>query len=199
MDLSKYISHVITKFCSIPQERKEVLSLLLDYINQKRTDQKEIKLNFVCTHNSRRSQLSQIWSQTAADYYGIDCQCFSSGVEVTAFNDRAVNAIESIGFKIQKGKGINPIFTIENGLDKKSIRCFSKLLDDPENPKNNFAAIMTCSHADENCPVVNGMEARIPLNYEDPGKFDGTEFETIKYLERSQQIAIEMFYLFSKI
>lgn len=182
---------------AIPEERKERLKLLFQYIKLKREKNEAILLNFVCTHNSRRSQLAQIWAQTAADYYGIDCKTFSSGVEVTSFNARAVNAIETVGFKTIKGKGENPVYTIDNGFQ--SMSCFSKLIDDKTNPQSNFAAIMTCSHADENCPVVLGMEKRIALNYEDPGVYDGTALEEKMYLERSEQIAREMFYLFSKI
>lgn len=199
MDLAENIKQIITKVDSIPLERIEVLTVFVTYLRKKIADQEAIKLNFVCTHNSRRSQLSQIWAQTAADYYGIECDCFSSGVEVTAFNYRAVHAIENAGFQIQKGAGNNPIYEIQNGLKPGSIRCFSKLLNDPENPSENFAAVMTCSHADENCPVVSGMEARIRLNYEDPGKYDGSDLETAKYQERSEQIASEMFYVFSKL
>jgi arsenate reductase len=199
MELNTYIQELIAKSESISENRISRLGPLLEYLKAKQKDKKEIHLNFVCTHNSRRSQLSQIWAQTAADYYNINCKCYSSGVEVTAFNYRAINALKKVGFLIDMEEKENPICLVKNHLNDKSLNCFSKLLDDEVNPKKDFAAVMTCSHADENCPVVFGMEVRIPLNYEDPGKFDGTPTEEKMYLERSEQIATEMFYLFSKI
>ncbi|MEQ8418109.1 MAG: protein-tyrosine-phosphatase [Imperialibacter sp.] len=184
----------------IPEQRKAVLQTLIDYVQTKKEGQQEAKLNFICTHNSRRSQFSQIWAQTAADYYGVDVQTYSGGVEVTAFNERAVAAIERAGFQVtRKEKGGNPVFFIFYSEDGEPITAFSKLYDDPANATTNFSAVMTCSHAEENCPYIPGTEARIPVMYDDPKAFDGTALETAKYDERCQQIAAEMFYVFSQI
>ena len=73
-----------------------------------------------------------------------------------------------------------------------------KLYDDPSSPKNGFAAVITCSHADENCPFIPGAEARIALNYEDPKAFDGTDKQDQMYLERSRQIGREMLWAFER-
>ncbi|MEQ8812169.1 MAG: protein-tyrosine-phosphatase [Imperialibacter sp.] len=184
----------------IPEQRKAVLQTLIDYVQTKKEGQQEAKLNFICTHNSRRSQFSQIWAQTAADYYGVDVQTYSGGVEVTAFNERAVAAIERAGFQVtRKEKGGNPVFFIFYSEDGEPITAFSKLYDDPANTTSDFSAVMTCSHAEENCPYIPGTEARIPVMYDDPKAFDGTALETAKYDERCQQIAAEMFYVFSQI
>lgn len=181
----------------IQEERKLVLQVLIDYIKNKRKKEEPIRLNFICTHNSRRSQLSQIWAQTAADIYGIPAQCYSGGVEVTAFNERAVASMERFGFKVAKRGHSNPIYFLFHTQDANPIIAFSKVFDDEINAKNGFAAIMTCSHADENCPFIPGAEARIPVRYEDPKAFDDTDQEAIKYDERSMQIASEMFYVFA--
>ena len=184
----------------IPEQRKAVLQTLIDYVQTKKDGQQEAKLNFICTHNSRRSQFSQIWAQTAADYYGVDVQTYSGGVEVTAFNERAVAAVERAGFHVtKKEKQTNPVYFIFNSEDGEPITAFSKLYDDPANATTNFSAVMTCSHAEENCPYIPGTEARIPVMYDDPKAFDGTALETAKYDERCQQIAAEMFYVFSQI
>jgi arsenate reductase len=79
------------------------------------------------------------------------------------------------------------------------IKTYSKLYDDAANAISGFAAVMTCSHADENCPYIAGAEARIPLRYEDPKAFDNTPEEAEKYDAHSLQIASEMLYVFSKI
>lgn len=197
MQLASFISKLQVESLQISQERQTVLLPLIKYSKRILKEDRAILLNFVCTHNSRRSQLSQIWAQTAADFFGIRCLCFSSGVEITAFNKRAMEALESVGFGIQSSEGTNPKVLVSNNY--RQICCYSKLINDEINPKSDFAAVMTCSHADENCPVVLGMEQRIALNYEDPGAYDGTTLEQLKYLERSEQIAAEMFFVFSQL
>ena len=184
---------------SISDERKSFLQELIDYIKSKREKGQPIRLNFICTHNSRRSQLAQIWAQTAADYFEIPAFCYSGGVEVTACNERTIRSLERSGFIISKHGHSNPIYFILQDKDTRPIIVFSKLYDDVINPHGIFATIMTCSHADENCPFIPGAEARIPVRYEDPKEFDDTDVESTKYDERSQQIASEMFYVFSRV
>jgi len=186
-------------FSLVSEERKTVLTELINYIQQQRNAAKEIHLNFICTHNSRRSQFSQIWAQTAAFYYGINAQCYSGGVEVTTFNERAVESVKRSGFKVEKSGDDNPKYSIWFSNDVAPIIAFSKLYDDSSSAKNNFAAVMTCSHADENCPYIPGADKRIPVRYNDPKEFDGTPIESEKYDERSKEIATEMFYIFSQI
>ena len=183
----------------ISEDRIAKLQPLIDYIKSKREKGQPIRLNFICTHNSRRSQLAQIWAQTAADYFEIPAFCYSGGVEVTACNERTIRSLERSGFIISKHGHSNPIYFILQDKDTRPIIVFSKLYDDVINPHGNFATIMTCSHADENCPFIPGAEARIPVRYEDPKEFDDTDLESIKYDQRSQQIASEMFYVFSRV
>ncbi|MBA4301983.1 MAG: protein-tyrosine-phosphatase [Cyclobacterium sp.] len=183
----------------IPVERMPVIESMVDYILGKINAKEAVRLNFICTHNSRRSQFSQIWAQTAADYHGIEAFCYSGGVEVTAFNERAVEAIRRDGFKlVQKGEA-NPVYFVFHGEESEPIVTFSKVYDDPINPTTGFAAVMTCDHADENCPFIPGTEKRIPLRFEDPKAFDGTDLEEKMYTERSHQIGAEMFLIFQKV
>lgn len=183
----------------ISEERKAVLQVLIDYIQKKVDQNEEINLNFICTHNSRRSQFSQIWGKVAAAYQGIDMNSYSGGVEVTAFNERAVASIKRFGFKVSKEGEGNPKYFVFYSNDEDPIVTFSKVYDDAANAPSGFAAVMTCSHADENCPFIPGAEARIPVRYEDPKAFDDTDQEAEKYDERSLQIASEMLYVFSNI
>jgi arsenate reductase len=196
-NLSKTIE--IVKEIPVSIERQAVLQPLIDYIQNKVNHQEEIRLNFICTHNSRRSHLAQIWAQTAADYFEIPAFCYSGGVEVTACNERTIHSLERSGFIISKHGHSNPIYFILHEKDARPIIVFSKLYDDVINPHGIFATIMTCSHADENCPFIPGSEARIPVQYEDPKEFDDTDLESQKYDERSKQIASEMFYVFSRV
>lgn len=195
--LAKNIEEILSM--DISEDRIAKLQPLIDYIKSKREKGQPIRLNFICTHNSRRSQLAQIWAQTASDYFEIPAFCYSGGVEVTACNERTIHSLERSGFIISKHGHSNPIYFILQDKDTRPIIVFSKLYDDVINPHGNFATIMTCSHADENCPFIPGAEARIPVRYEDPKEFDDTDLESTKYDQRSQQIASEMFYVFSRV
>ena len=188
-------------FKNISEERKLVLQPLIDYIQIKVESNQNINLNFICTHNSRRSHLSQIWAQTMASYYAIpNVNCFSGGTEATAVFLKVIETLQNQGFEVEKAsEASNPVYAIKFADDDLPIIGFSKTFDDDFNPKSNFAAIMTCSSADEGCPFIAGAEKRFPIRYNDPKQFDGTSIMNEKYLERSTEIATEMSYLFSKI
>jgi arsenate reductase (thioredoxin) len=76
---------------------------------------------------------------------------------------------------------------------------YSKVYSDPFNPSVGYAAVMTCSHADENCPLVIGAETRISLPFNDPKDFDGTPQEIEKYHERVLEIGREICFAFSQV
>ncbi len=186
---------------SVSEERKEVLKPLIDYIQSKVDINQEIRLNFICTHNSRRSHLSQIWAQTMAYQFGISkVFCYSGGTEATAMFPKVAETLSIQGFQIQKlSQENNPVYAVKFNENQAPIICFSKTYNDEFNPKNNFGAIMTCNNADEGCPIVFGAEARFPIKYNDPKAFDGTDLMNEKYAERSLEIASEMYFVFSKI
>lgn len=186
---------------AISNERIEVLKPLITYIQNKVINKEEIRLNFICTHNSRRSHLGQIWAQTMAFHFKIkNVFCYSGGTEATAMFSKVVETLENQGFQIQNiSKNENPVFAIKFDKNQQPIICFSKTYDDIFNPISQFAAIMTCNNADEGCPIVLGAESRFPIKYNDPKAFDGTDFMDDKYAERSLEIASEMYYVFSQI
>jgi arsenate reductase len=183
----------------ISEARKRELEVLINYLRAKADKAQIPLLNFICTHNSRRSQFSQIWAQTAAAYYSIKVKCFSGGVEVTAFNERAVSSLIRSGFSVEKKGETNPHYYLQFDLNSSPIIAFSKLYDDEVNPQEPFAAVMTCAHADENCPFIPNAEQRISIRYEDPKAYDQSPLEAKKYDERSLQIASEMLYVFSQV
>ncbi|MFN0293530.1 low molecular weight phosphatase family protein [Pedobacter helvus] len=189
------------KFDSITSDRKVILQPLIDYIQDKQSAQKEIRLNLICTHNSRRSHLSQVWAQTAAAYYGIkNVFCYSGGTEATALFPVVAETLRQTGFKIQViAEGNNPIYAIKFSNNEHPVMGFSKTYDNEFNPSGAFAAVMTCSQADGGCPFIPGAEKRIPITFDDPKAFDNTPLQAEKYQERSLQIATEMFYVFSQI
>lgn len=195
------IEHCINDFDKIPEERKKTLRDLSRFIEKKMAAGEKASLIFICTHNSRRSHMAQLWAQAAAAYYGIpDVLAYSGGTEVTAFNSRAVKTMEEMGFQIKlTTEGENPFYDIRFSDDLPVIKGFSKKYDGVENPTHDFGAIMTCSHADENCPFVPGAEMRMTISFDDPKNFDGTSREAAMYRERAEQIGREMLYAFSNI
>lgn len=193
--LKDYIEELLAEMHLIPEGRKQLLAQLARYIQEKKARNASIALHFICTHNSRRSQISQIWATTAAYYYRFDhISTYSGGTEATAFNPKAVAAMEGAGFKIENPGGSNPHYLVSFASGVPALECFSKTFDDSSNPKRAFAAIMTCSAADENCPFIPGAEFRLPLTYDDPKEADDTPEEKARYDESVRQIGREIFY-----
>ncbi len=198
-EIAQLISSLNTD--SITEERKEVLQPLIDFIQQKTTANSAIRINFICTHNSRRSHLSQVWAQTMATYFKIkNVNCYSGGTEATALFPMVAETLKNQGFQIQKlSETSNPVYAIKFSENEHPVIGFSKSYEDPFNPASEFAAVMTCSQADGGCPFIAGAEKRVPITFEDPKAFDNTPQQAEKYAERSIQIATELFYIFSQI
>ncbi|MFN3874983.1 MAG: protein-tyrosine-phosphatase [Flavobacteriales bacterium] len=196
-ELQRYVNErVVPAIAGIPAERMESLGYIVDFIKERKAAGLTADLTFICTHNSRRSHLSQIWAATAAWHFGLDhVRTYSGGTEATAFNPRAVAAVERAGFRVVKPEGKNPVYEVSFAQDRAAERCWSKIYDDPANPQKDFCAVMTCSEADRNCPIVFGALDRISLPYIDPKEADGTPEEAARYDERCLQIAAEMWYV----
>jgi len=185
----------------IPGERKEILNQLITYIRLKKSNNGPIRLNFICTHNSRRSHLSQIWAQTMAYHYSIDnIYCYSGGTEATAMFPKVAETLTNQGFEIYRLSDFpNTVYAVKYDQNEHPIICFSKEYNHAFNPQAGYAAIVTCNSADEACPVVLGADARFPIKYDDPKAFDGTDLMDAKYAERSLQIGAEMAYVFGNV
>ena len=190
------------EFDDITIERKLKLIELSDFIISRKNEEEIARLVVICTHNSRRSHMGQIWAQVAADYYGIrKIETFSGGTEATAFNPRAVSAFKKVGFDVNtiENDDDNHTYELKWSEDMEAYQAFSKRYDDTPNPSEKFAAIMVCTSADEGCPVITGCDFRLSLPYEDPKAYDDTGLETEMYDERLRQIGREMLFCFSQI
>jgi protein-tyrosine phosphatase/arsenate reductase len=196
-----YCDMLVPDFSSIPSARKLILNQLVQYIHNRRESKQVVNLVYICTHNSRRSHFGQIWAKVAAHYFHIDqVFTFSGGTEATAFNINAINALRRIGFRVEASDlNQNSRYAVIYHNTAAPSICFSKTYDHPNNPKKDFAAIMTCSDAEQNCPFIPGVDIRIATTYEDPKAFDNSPLQDIKYDERCRQIALETFYVFSKV
>lgn len=189
------------KVADIPPDRMAVLQPLVTYIQHKVSDNEPINLNFICTHNSRRSHLSQLWAQVMAAYFNIPrVFCYSGGTEASAMFPMVGNTLETQGLRvIPLSEGSNRVYALKYSEQTLPVIAFSKVYDHAFNPQQDFAAILTCSQADVGCPFIPGAEVRIPITYEDPKVFDGTPQQADAYAERSVQIATELYYVFSQI
>jgi len=198
-NLQARIQQLEKEFDLISADRKKLLQELSTYIKEKSASGKAAQLNFICTHNSRRSHISQIWAQAAAYYYNVSkVHTFSGGTGATSFNLRAVKAMRDAGFELEaETTDENAVYQVSFADDVEPFSVYSKLYDDPANPKQHFAAVMTCSDADENCPFIPGGEKRIALTYDDPKDFDNTPQEEAKYNERVNEIGREILFAFS--
>lgn len=201
--MNKGILHTITSFSSenILADRKVILDGLIAYIKEKHKNNETIRLNFICTHNSRRSHLGQIWAQTLAYHFSIkNVYCYSGGTESTAMFSKVAETIEKQGFDVIKlSEGSNAVYAIKYTSNEHAIICFSKKYDDGFNPQREFAAILTCDSADDACPMVLGAEKRFAIKYEDPKRYDGLAEMDEKYTAKSLEIGQEMWYVFSNI
>lgn len=200
--LAEFVIERTSEFAQIPESRRAELDEVAEYIRQKIDSSEPAKLTFICTHNSRRSHLSQIWAMVAADVYDLrGVETFSGGTEATAMNPRVVQSLQRMGFVIssENTESTNPTYVVRYSDAFEPLECFSKLFDQPPNPTSDFAAVMTCSSADQACPVVTGCQLRAPIRYEDPKVADDTPQEAAAYDERSRQICREMMYAMSKV
>ena len=198
--IQQQCEQLASKFHEIPEERKVVLRELIRVLRESQAQQKGLRIMYICTHNSRRSHFGQIWAAVAAAYYGINgVATFSAGTEMTALHVNAIQALQNLGFHIEQVTDeVNPKYAVAY-QEGSALTCFSKKINDPSNPTNGFIAVMTCTDADENCPMVNGATARIALPYDDPKLYDDSPLELLKYKERSLQIGLECLYVFSKL
>jgi arsenate reductase (thioredoxin) len=197
----RYLQQRVREFDQVSDERKGDLKKIAQFVQDQNKAGKPAKLVFICTHNSRRSQMAQIWAAAGATHFGVHgLEAFSGGTEATAFNPRAIAAIERAGLKVERvEEGKNPRYSVRFLDTNQALICFSKVYSDSPNPKQDFCAVMTCAQADKACPLVQGCSLRVAIPYEDPKSADDTPEEKTKYDERCAQIAREMLFLFSQV
>lgn len=191
------VNDIIQSPPKLSQERMALLEELGDYIRGRHEAGDHVRLNFICTHNSRRSHLGQIWAQVWASHFGLeDFESYSGGTEVTAFHPNAISALRNQGFEIQGDQSPNPHYEVKFGAETPIVECWSKVYSDRSNPATDFAAVMVCDSAEEACPFVAGAQKRLGITYIDPKVSDGTPEQDATYRERSLQIGAELYLAF---
>ena len=182
-----------------PQENHlQSLETLAEYIRFNSAAGKTSRLNFICTHNSRRSHFGQVMAQVLAAHLGLKVETYSGGTEATAFHPNAVAAVRELGVTVERlDDGVNPHYRIVTG--PVISETFSKIFSAASNPQRDFAAIMVCSSADAGCPFVPGAEKRISLPFEDPKTSDGTPQQAATYRERALEMGKSLAWAFKRV
>ncbi|MBP3191457.1 protein-tyrosine-phosphatase [Natronogracilivirga saccharolytica] len=188
----------------IPQSRQHIIEDLVKNIRDVQKSKEPVRLNFICTHNSRRSQMAQIWAHALAHSFQIpSVECYSGGTEVTAFHPNAIRAMKTLGFQITpetpSSNGPNPRWHVSAGSNLTELVCYSKKIEDSIDQSLPFIAVMTCSDADQNCPVVPGAQSRAAFTFEDPKSTDGTDKEQQAYLKTAVGIGRELTSVFKSL
>jgi arsenate reductase (thioredoxin) len=189
-----------TSFDLIDPARHASIIEVSDWIAANHRRGQPLHVVTVCTGNSRRSILGSTLGNIAASYSGLpEIHFHSGGTQPSAMNPRTIASLQSIGVEIKptgdqaapgaKGEP-NPKYLLAWGDSTGTTESveFSKRYDDPANPREGFAAIMVCSEADSQCPIVKGASLRISMPFLDPKIFDGSAFESAKYDERRDDI-----------
>jgi len=196
--LFNYARDLYPEYSQIPFERKVILEEISNYILGAQQLDSESKLIFIETNHSARSILAQVWAKTASYYYGIeDIEIYSGGITHSSIQKKSIIALEKAGFIIYKiTNDNNPEYEIKYSYNIPPLILKSIKYNDKSNPNINFGSIILCSNADINLPTVKGNNFRTSLYYFDPTAYDETTEALDMYLEKSKEIAIEMFYLF---
>lgn len=166
------------------------------YVN----NNQQVSINFICTHNSRRSQLGQVWTFFASHYFGLNISSFSGGTEVTAFHRNTVKTLKDVGFsfQVEEFSHQNPVYQVSFEGTRNYILGFSKTFDHDIN-QAPYVAITTCNSADENCPYIAEAVKRFHLPYIDPKGSDGTPNQAEAYLKTNKMVASEIYFIFDRI
>lgn len=200
-ELDRFLIERSAEATWIPSERRTRLEALADYLRAAAGQDEDARLVFVCTHNSRRSQIAQAFAWALTVRSGKDAlSVFSAGTEVTAVALPVDRALAVAGFRVERAQGDrNPVVSLRCAEDGPTLGLFSKPLVHASLPTADFCAVMTCSDADARCPVVLGATTRIALPYEDPKAHDGTAREAQAYAQCSQEIGRELAFAFARI
>jgi arsenate reductase len=131
----------------------------------------KIKVLFLCTGNSARSQMAEAFLRS---YAGDKYEAYSAGLEPEEIHPLTKKVMDEVGIDI-------------SGQYSKPLKDYMG--------KVHFGYLITvCSDADKKCPsVFPGMGQRLHWDLEDPSKFKGTEEESLhKFREIRDQIRLKV-------
>ena len=196
--LFNYAKNLYPEYKKIPEERRRVLEEIADYIYGAIQIDKEARIILIGSNNATRSILAEAWASAAAQYYNVrNIRLYSGGTDISHVAPFALKALEKAGFIVYRITDTdNPHYEIKYTYNINPLIVFSKKFNDRNLPQLNYGAVFVCPNADINVPFLKGMNFRTSLHYFDPGAYDNTPEQLDKYIERSHEIASEMFYVF---
>ncbi len=199
--LFEYSKDLYPEYKEIPEERRFKLEAVAEYIREKVEIGETPEIMFIGSNQATRSLLAQVWARAAAHYYGVDdVELYSGGIHEGPITTNTITAIERAGFIVYKIKeGGQLFYQVKYSFNLKPIVIYPKKIDDRLNPPADFMAVIVCQSAAQNLPVVKGTRKRLELTFNDPYGYEGLEEENEEYDKACHQIALEMFYLFSKL
>jgi arsenate reductase len=109
-------------------------------------NQKKLKVLFLCTGNSCRSQMSEGWCRHLKSEL---IEAYSAGIETHGLNPYAVKVMEEVGVDISGHE--------------------SKMLDSLDGVDFDYV-VTVCGHAHETCPFFPGNAKVIHVGFDDPPK-----------------------------
>ena len=198
-ELKHYLDNCAPQTSKIENGRKALLDKMAKHFRSDKAGAKTWL--FVCTHNSRRSQMAQAMWLAVTEYYNLgEIGAYSAGTQQTALHFYALMALEHAGFQFLKSKeGKNPHYALLDNTNQEVKLLYSKTLEDSSLPQEEFTAIMVCDHADANCPFVPGAGARFGLHYSDPKAYDSSPDPLQHYDDTLCQITHELLYIASRV
>jgi len=195
--IKPFLSRLEEQSKDISSARREDLDKLAAIITEDLVKGDSV-VKFICTHNSRRSQVAEFMLDVLSREYGLKITALSAGTEATAFEPRMVNAIKNQGFPlIEYGNKPNPLYIYR--IKNDDLYYFSKRYDEQLIDYGESIIVTVCGDANENCPVIPGTLKRFHLGYEDPKKSDGSDHESETYKKKVLEIGSEILYLVKAI
>ncbi len=124
----------------------------------------KLKILFICTHNSARSQMAEGYLNAKYNYR---YQGLSAGTEVTRVHPLAIKAMKEIGIDIchHRSKELKEFFNQE--IDQ---------------------VVTVCDSANAVCPMFPGAKETIHVSFPDPSTATGPEDEQMKTFRQVRDI-----------
>ncbi|MBD3219242.1 MAG: arsenate reductase ArsC [candidate division Zixibacteria bacterium] len=123
----------------------------------------KLKILFLCTGNSCRSQMAEGWARYL---WGEKIEPYSAGIETHGLNRNAVKVMAEEGVDISEHKSKHVLDLLDIGFDY---------------------VVTVCDHASENCPIFPGKAKVIHRGFDDPprlAKDAKTEEEALGHYRR---------------
>ena len=119
----------------------------------------KIRVLFICSHNSARSQIAETFLN---DLAGERFQAESAGLEPTALNPMVMEVMQEAGYDLSKNRADSVFDFFKEG----------RLYD--------YVITVCDKETEEKCPLFPGVRKRLRWPFEDPAKVQGSYEEKLE-------------------